>query len=89
MGKTTLDYNGISASIKVFQTGMPNTTSEVAIINDVLGELDSISSAHDSFLSAEVGNTDVTTKLNDANTNYENYVAALQGVLSAFQAVDE
>ena len=89
MGKTILDYDGISASIKVFQTGMPNTTSEVAIINDVLGELDVISLAHDSFLSAEVGNTDVTTKLNDANTSYENYITALQGVIGAFQAVDK
>ena len=88
MIKKELDYAGINASIKIFQTGMPNSTTEVAKINDALTELDGISKIHGSFLSTEVSNVDVTAKLDTANTNYENYIKNLQTIIYDFKSID-
>ena len=87
-GKTYIDYEGLNSSIKNLQVEMPNSSKEVGIINDALGLLDGISKEHDSFLSAEVSDTVVTSNLDTANTNYEQYISSLQGVIGTFSPLD-
>ena len=88
-GKTFIDYEGLNSSINNLKVEIPNSSKEVGIINDALGLLDGISKEHDNFLSAEVSDTVVTSNLDTANTNYEQYIASLQGVIGTFYPIDK